>query len=116
MKRKIRKAAVLGAGVMGSAIAAHLTNAGIPTYLLDIVPSTLTDDDKKKGFIVIENRRGEIEKFNIAALSIGVVTTKNRNFTHIGEISKLGAELKKYAKKTEESNYVVDRRVNQGER
>ncbi|MFC2028152.1 3-hydroxyacyl-CoA dehydrogenase family protein, partial [Chloroflexota bacterium] len=49
MKRKIRKAAVLGAGVMGSTIAAHLANAGIPTYLLDIVPDSLTDVDKKKG-------------------------------------------------------------------
>lgn len=36
--RPIRKAAVLGAGVMGVAIAAHLANAGIPTLLLDIVP------------------------------------------------------------------------------
>lgn len=34
----IRKAAVLGAGVMGSGIAAHLANASIPTVLLDIVP------------------------------------------------------------------------------
>jgi len=33
----IEKAAVLGAGVMGAAIAAHLANAGIPVYLLDIV-------------------------------------------------------------------------------
>ena len=36
MTRIIRKAAVLGAGVMGSAIAAHLANAGIVTYLLDL--------------------------------------------------------------------------------
>src|SRR5579859_4385188 len=35
---KIRKAAVLGAGVMGAAIAAHLANVGIPSLLLDIVP------------------------------------------------------------------------------
>ncbi|MFT6396129.1 MAG: 3-hydroxyacyl-CoA dehydrogenase [Bradymonadia bacterium] len=34
----IRKAAVLGAGVMGSGIAAQLANAGIPVILLDIVP------------------------------------------------------------------------------
>src|SRR5262245_26947103 len=32
----IRKAAVLGAGTMGSRIAAHLANAGVPTVLLDI--------------------------------------------------------------------------------
>ena len=38
MSTRIRKAAVLGAGVMGSGIAAHLANAGIPALLLDIVP------------------------------------------------------------------------------
>ena len=39
----IRKVAVLGAGVMGSGIAAHLSNAGIPVTLLDIVPEGATD-------------------------------------------------------------------------
>lgn len=34
----IRKVAVIGAGVMGAGIAAHVTNAGIPVVLLDIVP------------------------------------------------------------------------------
>src|SRR5271168_3825057 len=34
----IAKAAILGAGVMGSGIAAHIANAGIPVVLLDIVP------------------------------------------------------------------------------
>jgi 3-hydroxyacyl-CoA dehydrogenase len=47
--RQIRKAAVLGSGVMGSGIAAHLANIGIPTLLLDIVPRELTEDEKKKG-------------------------------------------------------------------
>ncbi len=37
MSFRIRRAAVLGAGVMGSGIAAHLANAGIPVLLLDIV-------------------------------------------------------------------------------
>jgi len=49
MSFKIKKAAVLGAGVMGANIAAHLTNAGIECYLLDIIPFELTEDDKKKG-------------------------------------------------------------------
>ncbi len=35
----VRRAAVLGAGTMGSRIAAHLANAGIPTLLLDLVPA-----------------------------------------------------------------------------
>ncbi|MBN2099354.1 MAG: enoyl-CoA hydratase/isomerase family protein [Dehalococcoidia bacterium] len=45
----IRKAAVLGAGVMGSKIAALLAGVDIPTYLLDIVPKDLDQKDVKKG-------------------------------------------------------------------
>ncbi|WP_156151385.1 3-hydroxyacyl-CoA dehydrogenase/enoyl-CoA hydratase family protein [Domibacillus indicus] len=37
MAQPIRKAAVIGSGVMGSGIAAHLANIGIPSILLDIV-------------------------------------------------------------------------------
>ncbi|HXN99324.1 MAG TPA: 3-hydroxyacyl-CoA dehydrogenase/enoyl-CoA hydratase family protein [Candidatus Acidoferrales bacterium] len=49
MKHRIEKAAVLGAGTMGARIAAHLANAGIPCYLLDIVPRELNADEKRKG-------------------------------------------------------------------
>ncbi len=41
MKRRIEKAAVLGAGTMGARIAAHFANAGLPCILLDIVPPDL---------------------------------------------------------------------------
>ncbi len=37
--KRINKVAVLGAGTMGARIAAHFANAGVPSYLLDIVPS-----------------------------------------------------------------------------
>jgi 3-hydroxyacyl-CoA dehydrogenase len=46
MTQSIRTAAVIGAGVMGSAIAAHLAGAGVKTHLLDIVPPNLTDQEK----------------------------------------------------------------------
>ncbi|OCA81335.1 3-hydroxyacyl-CoA dehydrogenase/enoyl-CoA hydratase family protein [Pseudobacillus wudalianchiensis] len=46
----IQKAAVLGSGVMGSGIAAHLANIGIPTLLLDIIPRELTKEEEAKGF------------------------------------------------------------------
>src|ERR1700730_13646543 len=45
--RQIRKVAVLGAGTMGSRIAAHLTNAGLPVVLLDIVPPGTTPEASK---------------------------------------------------------------------
>jgi 3-hydroxyacyl-CoA dehydrogenase len=47
MSRPIRRAAVIGAGVMGSGIAAHLANAGVEVLLMDIVPPNLTDAEKK---------------------------------------------------------------------
>jgi len=49
MKRSIRKVAVLGSGVMGSAIACHFANIGCEVMLLDIAPKELTDEEKAKG-------------------------------------------------------------------
>jgi 3-hydroxyacyl-CoA dehydrogenase len=36
--KRISKVAILGAGTMGARIAAHFANAGVPCYLLDMVP------------------------------------------------------------------------------
>jgi 3-hydroxyacyl-CoA dehydrogenase len=44
MKRRIDKVAVLGAGTMGSRIAAHLANAGVSCVLFDMVPPDATQD------------------------------------------------------------------------
>jgi len=49
MKKKMQRAGVLGAGVMGATIAAQMANVGIETILLDIVPPEFTEEDKKKG-------------------------------------------------------------------
>jgi 3-hydroxyacyl-CoA dehydrogenase len=49
MKRIIKKVAVLGSGVMGSRIACHFANIGVPVLLLDISPKELTADEEKKG-------------------------------------------------------------------
>lgn len=68
MAYQIKKAAVIGSGVMGSGIAAHLANIGIPVLLLDIVPNKLTEDEEKKGLTLehkaVRNRvvSGSIQK------------------------------------------------------
>jgi 3-hydroxyacyl-CoA dehydrogenase len=46
--RRIRKVAVLGAGTMGARIAAHLANAGVPSLLLDLVPSGVESGSRNK--------------------------------------------------------------------
>ena len=56
MAYQIKKAAVLGSGVMGSGIAAHLANIGIPVLLLDIVPGKLTEAEEKKG-LTLEDKQ-----------------------------------------------------------
>ncbi|MFL5356096.1 3-hydroxyacyl-CoA dehydrogenase NAD-binding domain-containing protein [Archangium sp.] len=52
MTTRIRKVAVLGAGVMGSGIAAHLANSGVRALLLDIVPPKAAsgEDTASKAF------------------------------------------------------------------
>ena len=46
MVRKIRQTAVIGSGVMGGGIAALLAGAGIKTFLLDIVPFDLKEEER----------------------------------------------------------------------
>src|SRR6266536_1217843 len=45
---RIHNVAILGAGTMGARIAAHFANAGIPTYLLDIVPPNAESSMRNK--------------------------------------------------------------------
>ncbi len=66
MEYQINKAAVIGAGVMGSGIVAVLANAGIPVCMLDIVPPILTEEDKKAG--LTETSKSFRNKFAEAGL------------------------------------------------
>jgi 3-hydroxyacyl-CoA dehydrogenase len=45
--KRINKVAVLGAGTMGARIAAHMANAGVPCYLLDMVPPDAAQSSDK---------------------------------------------------------------------
>ena len=49
MKRTIKQVAVLGSGIMGSGIAAHLAGIGLKVLLLDISPKELTAEESAKG-------------------------------------------------------------------
>ena len=49
MKRRIKKVAVIGSGIMGSGIACHFANIGVEVLLLDIVPRELTEKEEKQG-------------------------------------------------------------------
>jgi 3-hydroxyacyl-CoA dehydrogenase len=59
-KRRIKKIAVIGSGIMGSGIACHFANIGVDVILLDIIPRELNDAEKSKGLTlddkVVRNR------------------------------------------------------------
>ena len=69
-----------------------------------------TEQDMKKGYIEVENRKGIIEHFPITSLSIGVVESDIDRFSNILEIGEVGAQVKHLAKTVPGSTYVVDRR------
>jgi 3-hydroxyacyl-CoA dehydrogenase len=52
---EIRRVAVLGAGTMGAAIAAHAVNAGLDVDLLDIAPTELTERERERS-LALEDR------------------------------------------------------------
>ncbi|MCR8668548.1 3-hydroxyacyl-CoA dehydrogenase/enoyl-CoA hydratase family protein [Aestuariibaculum sp. M13] len=59
-KRRMKKVAIIGSGIMGSGIACHFANIGVDVLLLDIVPRELNDAEKAKGLTlndkIVRNR------------------------------------------------------------
>jgi hypothetical protein len=49
LTHRIQRVAVLGAGTMGAAIAAHPAHSGLEVDLLDIAPNELTEEEEQKG-------------------------------------------------------------------
>lgn len=80
MSQVIKRAAVLGSGVMGSGIAAHLANIGIPTIMLDIVPRELTEAEKAKGLTLedkaVRNRIAQASKQALLKQKPSPITSK----------------------------------------
>lgn len=75
-----------------------------------IIPFRYQDDDRRRGQIITKNRQDIEETYGIMTISIAVVINKGKMFAHVGEMSHMLADLKKYAKSLEGSNYVIERR------
>lgn len=74
-----------------------------------IVPYRYEEDDRNRGQIVTTNRKGETETYKLMTISVAVLLA-NSQFTHLGEMSHMLADLKTYIKSLEGSNYVIERR------
>ena len=88
----------------------EVTCDGIIQLFDELIPYQYTEEDRKAGYFLGKDRRGNIHRIPLMALSIGVVTNQFAEFEHTGQISELAAEMKSYAKSLPGSKYVVDRR------
>lgn len=75
-----------------------------------IIPKYYDQESRARGYIESRTRNGEVKRFPLMSISIAIVTNLERTFTHFAEISVIGAELKRFLKTMEGSNYLVDRR------
>ena len=97
MSQSIKRAAVLGSGVMGSSIAAHLANVGIPSIMLDVVPNELTEAEEKKGLTLedkaVRNKLAAASKKALLKQNPSPITSK-KSLEKI-EIGNMSDDLEK---------------------
>jgi len=74
-------------------------------------PSFYNSQDRKQGYMLSTNRKGEEEKFPFLAIGVGIVHNTKRPLTSFAMVSSIGSELKCLAKQHEKgSYYALDRR------
>lgn len=74
------------------------------------VKNFFTEEDVKRGYLKIQNRKGKMEHFPLTSISIGVVVAEENRFSNVLEIGEVGAQVKHVAKKYKGSCYAIDRR------
>lgn len=76
-----------------------------------IIADLFGEQEKTCGYYIGYNRRGQKEQIPLLGLAIGIVHGNNPNIRHYGKVAEVAAELKAFAKKSESSCYVVDKRT-----
>ncbi len=75
-----------------------------------ISPSFYNKTDRERGCIVSTDRQGNIKKFPLLSISVGIVHNHTRPLQSFAQVSNIGTELKKAAKTDNKSHYTMDRR------
>jgi 3-hydroxyacyl-CoA dehydrogenase len=86
-----RRVGIIGAGVMGSGIAAHLANAGIEVLLLDVVPNNLGDAEKSDPKARTRDAAGGLEK----ALKSRPAAFFHPSFARLVQVGNVEDDLKR---------------------
>ena len=75
-----------------------------------MVPQLYDEPDQRRGYLLHTDRKGQQIRIPLLSISIALVSSEGQDLTHPGQIAKIGAELKAYAKQFERSVYVRERR------
>ncbi|MBI4341675.1 MAG: response regulator [Candidatus Omnitrophica bacterium] len=75
-----------------------------------MVPQLYDEADRTRGYLLHKDRKGQEVKVPLLSISIALVTNEWHPLTHPGQVAKIGAELKAYAKQFDRSIYVKERR------
>lgn len=82
----------------------------IITHFDLIILDMFDDETKRRGYYHGTNRKGEEENIPLLSVSIGVVPMDMAKLKHAAKVSEIAAELKKLAKASNHSRFVVDNR------
>jgi diguanylate cyclase (GGDEF)-like protein len=74
-------------------------------------PALYDDEDRERGYVEVTNRRGEMQRFPLLSISIGVATSELRAFAHYAEAVAVATEMKSFTKTSAGSSWAVDRRA-----
>ncbi|WP_306535966.1 diguanylate cyclase domain-containing protein [Geobacter sp.] len=75
-----------------------------------IVSELFSEEEKMKGFYVAHDRKGNEEQVPLMGIAISIVPMNSPKIGHYAKVAEVAAELKRLAKKSQKSCYVVDRR------
>jgi diguanylate cyclase (GGDEF)-like protein len=76
------------------------------------VPVLYDPEDRERGYVEVANRRGELQRFPLISISIGIATTELRAYAHYAEAVAIATEMKTFTKTTVGSSWALDRRTN----
>jgi diguanylate cyclase (GGDEF)-like protein len=83
----------------------------IVTAFDEAAPGLYDEADRERGYIEVTNRRGELQRFGMLTLSIGVASTSKRSFQHYAEAVAVATEMKQFTKGSETSSRALERRT-----
>ena len=74
------------------------------------VPHLYDEADYERGYIEIADRRGEVQRYPLMTVSVGIATNRHRTIASHWEAAEIATEVKHYAKMESGSSFAIDRR------